>query len=313
MNHSTKYFMANPNFSAGKDLDVVEKISASIKGMDGVILVKSEPEGEFNRTVLTLIGEPEPLKEAIVRLTAICAELIDMRKHTGDHPRMGAMDVIPIFPFKNTTIGEAETFTKEVGERIFNETGVPIFFSGKSASCSEREALTFVRKGQYEGLRNLLKATKADPLRKYEYDLRKPDLSSDGLLSETAGGTVLLPMGEVPAFFNVFLDTDNVEIAQKIANTIRKVTGGFSTVTAKGTKFEGRSGSVVSLNVMDCAKTPIYRPFEMIKYEAERYGVRVTGSELVGIVRLDFVVDCFIRMLQLEGFQKEHIVETYLM
>jgi len=313
MNNNTKYFMANPNFSAGKDLDVVEKISNSIKDMEGVILVKSEPEGEFNRTVLTLIGEPEPLKEAIIRLTAKCAELIDMRKHTGDHPRMGAMDVIPIFPFKNTTIEEAKTFTKEVGERIFHETKVPVFFSGKSASCPEREALTFIRKGQYEGLRDLLKAAKNDPSRQVEYDLRNPDLSIDGLLSETAGGTVLLPMDEVAAFFNVFLDTESVEIAQKIANSIRKATGGFSTITAKGTKFEGRKGSVVSLNVMDCAKTPIYRPFEMIKYEAERYGVRVTGSELVGIVRLDFVVDCFIRMLQLEGFKKEHIVETHLM
>lgn len=313
MDNNKKYFMANPNFSAGRDLDVVEKISNSIKDIDSVILVKSDPEGEFNRTVLTLIGQPEPLKDAIVKLTAKCAELIDMRKHTGDHPRMGAMDVIPIFPFKNTTIEETKTFTMEVGERIFKEANVPVYFSGKCASCAERESLPFIRKGQYEGLRDLLKEAKADPARQAEYEIRKPDLSADGLLSETAGGTVLLPMEEIAAFFNVFLDTESVEIAQKIANTIRKVTGGFSTVTAKGTKFEGRSGSVVSLNVLDCAKTPIYRPFEMIKYEAERYGVRVTGSELVGIVRLDFVVDCFVRMLQLEGFKKEHIVETYLM
>ena len=131
-------------------------------------------------------------------------------------------------------------------------------------------------------------------------------------LAERAGDGYI-PMKEVAAFFNVFLDTEDVEIAQKIANSIRRVTGGFSTVTAKGTKFTEHKGTVVSLNVMDTEKTPLYRPFEMIKYEAERYGVRVTGSELVGVVRLDFVIDCFVRMLQLEGFKKEHIVETWLM
>lgn len=313
MKTDVKYFMANPNYSAGRDLEVVEKINASIAGIDGVILVKSEPEAEFNRTVLTLIGEPEPLKEALVTLIAKCAELIDMREHKGDHPRMGAMDVIPIFPFKNTTIEEAVEFTYALGREAFEKTGVPIFYGGSCAATPEREALTYIRKGQYEGVSSLLRETRDDPERQAEYNARKPDLSTDGLLSEKAGGTVLVPMKEVAAFFNVFLDTEDVEIAQKIANSIRRVTGGFSTVTAKGTKFTEHKGTVVSLNVMDTEKTPLYRPFEMIKYEAERYGVRVTGSELVGVVRLDFVIDCFVRMLQLEGFKKEHIVETWLM
>lgn len=311
-NDNTKYFMANPNYSAGRDLDVVEKINASIKDID-VKLVKSEPEADFNRTVLTIVGEPEPLKEAIVTLIAKCAELIDMREQTGDHPRMGAMDVIPIFTFKNTTIEEACAFTREVGEEAFKRTGVPIFFSGSCATTPEREALTYIRKGQYEGLKQLLKETKDDPSRADEYNARKPDLSTDGLLSEKAGGTVLLPMNEVAAFFNVFLDTEDVEIAKKVADSIRRVKGGFSTVTAMGTKFPEHRGTVVSLNVMDTSKTPIYRPFEMIKYEAERYGARVIGSELVGIVRLNFIVDCAVRMLQLENFKTEDIVETSLM
>ncbi len=308
-----KYLLANPNFSEGKDQDVVEKIVDVVRDLDGVKLVKCEPEGEFNRTVLTLVGEPEPLKEALVRLTSKCVELIDMRKHKGTHPRMGAMDVIPVYPFKNTTIDESRRFCSELGERIFEEVRIPVFFTGSNASSEKRKKLPFIRKGQFEGLRDLLKETKDNSERAEEYDTRKPDLSLDGLLDEKAGGTVIGAFEDIAAFFNVFLDTEDVSVAKKIADSIRSDRGGFSTVQAIGIKFEGRPGTVVSMNVMDCNKTPIYRPFEAVKREAERYGARVTGSELVGIVRLDFIINCFEHQLQLEGFKREHIVETHLM
>ncbi len=310
---SKKYLIANPNFSEGKNLDVVEKIVSVVKDIEGVIFVKSDPEGEFNRTVVTLIGELEPLKDALVKLTAKCVEHIDMTKHKGTHPRMGAMDVIPIFPFKNTTMEDCIVFCKELGEKMFEELKIPIFYTTEAASCEERKKLPFVRKGQYEGLRDLLKEIKDCPDRLNEYEMRKPDLSVDGLLSETAGGTILAPIKEIPAFFNIFIDTEDLSIAKKIADSVRAKGGGFSTVTAIGIKFDDRPGTVVSINVMDCERTPIYRPFEFIKNEAARYGVRVTGSELVGIVRLDFLINCFEHQLQLEGFEKKHIIETYLM
>ncbi|MCI2062923.1 MAG: glutamate formimidoyltransferase [Eubacteriaceae bacterium] len=307
-----KYYMANPNFSEGKHPEIVNKIVDTIKDMKDVIMVKCEPEGEFNRTVLTLVGEEQPLINAITTLTKACKENIDIRKHVGTHPRMGVMDVIPIFPFHNTTIDEAVELGYKLGENIFKETQIPIFYTCENASVDERKSLPFIRKGQYEGLKKILQEAKNDPQRATEYEMRKPDISSDGLLDETAGGTVVAAMKDIPAFFNVFLDTEDLSIAKTIANSIRSATGGFSTVTAIGIKFAGRPGTVVSMNVMDISVTPIYRPFEVVKMEAERYGARVTGSELVGIVRLDFLVDCFKHQLQLEGFKKEHIIETCL-
>lgn len=307
-----KYFLANPNLSEGKDQKKIDEIVSVVKDFD-VKLVKVEPEAEFNRTVVTLVGKPEPLKLAVAKLTAKSVELIDMSKHVGTHPRIGAMDVIPVYPFKNTTIEEAKEFCKELGELIFEETKIPVYFSGANASNEMRSKFPFIRKGQYEGLRQLLIDIKADPGRAEEYELRKPDLSVDGLLSDKSGGTIVGAFQDIAAFFNIFLDTEDLSIAKRIANSIRGNQGGFSTVQAIGIKFDERPGTVVSMNIMDCDKTPIYRPFEVVKKEAERYGARVTGSELVGIVRLDFIINCFQHQLQLEGFEKEHIVETHLM
>lgn len=310
---SKKYLLANPNLSEGKDLKIVEEIVDVVRNLDSVKLVKCEPEGEFNRTVVTLVGEPDPLREAVAKLTAKAIELIDMRKHSGTHPRIGAMDVIPVYPFKNTTIEDAKVFCQELGAQIFKENQTPVFFAGNNANDERRRKFPFIRKGQYEGLKELLKEIKGNPERAEEYESRKPDLSVDGLLSEKSGGTVVGAFEDIAAFFNVFLDTEDLSIAKKIANSIRADKGGFSTVQAIGIKFDDRPGTVVSMNVLDCNKTPIYRPFEMVKTEAAKYGARVTGSELVGIVRLDFIINCFEHQLQLEGFKKEHIVETHLM
>ncbi|MBN2245148.1 MAG: glutamate formimidoyltransferase, partial [Candidatus Aminicenantes bacterium] len=141
-----KYFLANPNFSEARDIDIVEKIVDAARNIDGVKLVKYEPEAEFNRTVVTLVGEIEPLKNVLTELTVKCVDLIDMRKHTGTHPRMGVMDVIPVYPFKNTTIDEAVIFCQELADKIFEETKIPIFFTGANAKCEKRKKLPFIRK-----------------------------------------------------------------------------------------------------------------------------------------------------------------------
>lgn len=307
-----KYFIATPNFSNGKDPEVYNAVADAVKKVEGAILFKVDPEAKFNRTCLTIVGDEKAIIESVTAATQKCKELIDMRKHVGTHPRMGAMDVIPLYPFKNTTLEETIELSHKLGEHIFEVTGIPIFYTGKAAATEERKSLPYVRKGQFEGIRDLLKETKDCPERADEYNARKPDLSVNGLLDETAGGIPILPDNELSAAFNVFLDTEDLSIAKKLADTIRGSKGGFKNVTAIGIKFEGRPGTVVSMNVDDLENTPIYRPFEVLKMEAAQYGVRVTGSELVSLVSLDFLINCFIHQLQLEGFKKEHIVETCL-
>lgn len=307
-----QYVLAVPNFSNGKDKDVIEAIVDVVRNSN-VKLVSYEPEADFNRTVVTFIGEPEDVKDALVNMAKKSIELIDMREHKGTHPRIGAQDTLPIFPLKNITIEECVKLSKEIGERLHKESKVPIYFAGESASTEERKAFAYIRKGQYEGVRDLLKEIKYDSSRQEEYNNRKPDLSVDGLLSEKAGAT--LSSAEVNGLtaYNIFLGTENVDIAKKIAKALRGPSGGFSTVRAVGIKFPEKEGVVVSMNLLDCYQTPIHRAFEFVKREAERYGVIVTGSQLVGPIKLDYVLDTFNYYLQLEDFRNEQVLETHLM
>ena len=308
-----QYVLAVPNFSEGRDLDKVEKIVDEVRNVPGIKLVSVEPEADFNRTVVTMIGEPAPIKEALVKLGKKAVELIDMSKQKGSHPRIGAEDTLPVFPFKNITLEETTALANEIGKEFFEATKVPVFFAGENARTEERKAFAFIRKGQYEGLRDLLKEIKDDESRADEYNARKPDYSEDGLLSETAGGTIVSCEANGLTAYNVFLDTEDVSIAKKIAKAVRGPSGGFSTIRAVGIKFPEHEGVVVSMNMFDCINTPIARVFNLCKQEAERYGVRVTGSELVGPIKLDAILKTFEYYLQLEGFNKEQKLETHLM
>lgn len=308
-----KYLLAVPNFSEGRRQDVIEAVAGEIKKQDGVKLVTCEPEYDFNRTVLTIIGEPEPLKEALINMATKCYELIDMKEQKGSHPRIGGQDTIPLYPFKNTSLDECKELAEEIGQELFEKYKVPIYFSGENARSENRKALSFIRKGQYEGLRDLLKETKDDPERKEEYETRKPDLSKDGLLSEEYGATIVLADPEGITAYNVFLQTEDVKIAKAIAKAVRGPSGGFSTIRAVGIKFPERDGVVVSMNLLDCSKTPMYRAFEFIKQEAEKYGVSVTGSELVGPVKLEYLLNNLKHYLRLEDFKNEQILEYHLM
>lgn len=308
MSQGKKYILAVPNFSEGRRQEVIEAIVDQVRNVEGVKLVSYEPEHDFNRTVVTVIGEPAPLKEALKNLAKKSYELIDMREQSGSHPRIGAQDTIPIFPFRNIELDECVALAEEIGKELFEETKVPVFFSAANARNEDRKALAFIRKGQYEGLRDLLKdESNADR------DARKPDLSVDGKLSETAGATIVSADLEGLTAYNVFLATEDVSIAKAIAKGVRGPSGGFSTVRAVGIKFPERSGVVVSMNMFDCGATPLYRTFNFVKQEAARYGVAVTGSELVGPIKLDYVLNSFEYGLALEGFKKEQILEYHLM
>ncbi|WP_432662778.1 glutamate formimidoyltransferase [Wukongibacter baidiensis] len=301
MSNEKKYILAVPNFSEGRREEVVEAIVDGVRNIDGVKLISYEPEHDFNRTVVTLIGEPKPLKQALINLASKSYELINMEEQSGTHPRIGAQDTIPIFPFKNITLEECTEYIEELAVELYEKCQVPLYFSGQNARCEERKALSFIRKGQYEGLKEVAHT-----------DERKPDMGP-AKLHPTAGATILSADLEGLTAYNVFLDTENVQIAKKIAKGVRGPSGGFSTVRAVGIKFPEREGVVVSMNMFDCGKTPLYRTFNFVKQEAARYGVAVTGSEIVGPVKLDYLLNSLEYLLGLENFNKEQILETHLM
>jgi glutamate formiminotransferase/formiminotetrahydrofolate cyclodeaminase len=296
-----QYILAVPNFSEGRRKDVVEAIVDAVRNLEGVRLVSYEPEHDFNRTVVTLIGEPQPIKEALLALAGKSYELINMEEQQGTHPRIGAQDSLPIFPFKNITLDECKTLAEEIGEEVFKRYEVPVFFSGVNARNEDRKALSFIRKGQYEGLK-LVAHT----------DERKPDIGP-AALHPTAGATIVSADMEGLTAYNVFLATENLDVAKAIAKGVRGPSGGFSTVRAVGIKFPEREGTVVSMNMFDCGATPLYRAYNFVKNEAARYGVTVTGSELVGPVKLDYLLNSLEYFLGLENLRKEQILETHLM
>ncbi|NLC04764.1 MAG: glutamate formimidoyltransferase [Tissierellia bacterium] len=305
---SKKYILAVPNFSDGRNADVIEAITNELKNREGVKLVSVEPEHDFNRTVVTILGEPEPLKEALVAMAGKSYELIDMTKQKGTHPRIGGQDTIPLFPFKNISLEEVTALAEEIGNEIFEKYKVPVYFSSENAKTEDKKTISFIRKGQYEGLKALLE-DKNHP----DYEARKPDLSVDGKLSPTMGATIVSADMEGLTAYNVFLATEDVSIAKAIAKAVRGPSGGFSTVRAVGIKFPEREGVVVSMNMFDCGQTPLYRTYELVKLEAQKYGVPVTGSELVGPVKLEYLLNNLNHYLGLQGLRNEQILETHLM
>lgn len=308
MSDVKKYILAVPNFSNGRDKDIIEAVVEEVRKVEGVKLVSYEPEYDFNRTVITCIGEVEPLKEAMLNMAKKSYELIDMREQEGTHPRIGAQDTIPLFPFKNIELDEVKELAEDIAKELFEKHKVPIYFSGVNARSDEKKALGFIRKGQYEGLKELLK-DKNHP----DYDKRKPDYSVDGELDEKMGATIVSADLEGLTAYNVFLDTEDLSIAKKIAKAVRGPSGGFSTVKSVGLKFPEHKGVVVSMNMFDCGKTPLYRTFNFVKSEAARYGINVTGSEIVGPVKLEYLINSLEYFLGLEGFDMKSILETHLM
>ena len=307
-NQGKQYILAIPNFSNGRDQDVIDAVSGALKNREGVKLISVEPEHDFNRTVLTMIGEPAPLKEALIAMAEQSYKLIDMREQKGSHPRIGAQDTIPLYPFSNIELDEVKALAQEIGEELYERNGVPIFFAAENASNEDRKSISFIRKGQYEGVKALL-----DDENHPDRDARKPDLSKDGKLSAQYGATIVSAEMEGLTAYNVFLNTEDVSIAKAIAKAVRGPSGGFSTVRAVGIKFPEREGVVVSMNMFNCGQTPLYRTFELVKLEAQKYGIAVTGSELVGPTKLEYLLNNLDHYLGLQGLRMDQILETHLM
>jgi len=289
-----------PNFSEGIDKSVVEKILDPIRETEGVKLLDYSSDKDHNRSVVTFLGAPDAVIDAAFKACKVASELIDMRKHKGGHPRMGATDVMPLIPIKDITVEEAVEYSKKLGERIGNELKIPVFLYEKSASAPHRENLADIRRGQYEGM--------AEKMKEAEW---KPDYCSENFNEKSGAVAVGARMPLVA--YNINLNTKDVEIAKAIAKTIRAKTGGFTYCKAMGLEIEEKGITQVSMNLTDYTKTGVMRVFEAVKREAARYGVNVIESEIIGLVPMGAIADVAEYYLQLSGFDISQILESRMM
>lgn len=289
-----------PNFSEGRDLEKIEKIVNPFRGKDGVKLLDYKRDEDHNRVVVTVIGEPEAVKNAILDAMGIAIEVIDMTKHEGQHPRMGAIDVVPFIPIKNVSMTEAVELAKDVAKEAAEKYNLPIFLYENAATTPERKNLAKIRKGEFEGM--------PEKMKQPEW---KPDFGPDEI-HPTAGVTAVGARMPLVAF-NVNLDTSNLEIASKIAKAVRHLSGGLRYCKAIGIELEDRGIVQVSMNMTDYTKTPLYRVFELIKIEAKRYGVNVVGSEVIGLVPMEALINTAEYYLGIEEFSMDQILEKRMM
>lgn len=294
-----QYIHTAANFSEGQKMEVVEAIVGQIKNVEGVKLVGFFPDADFNRTVIEAIGRPGPLKKALFNVCRKAVELIDMRTQKGSHPRIGAMDTIPLYPFKNIAKEECIKHADEIGHEIHEKLKIPVYFAGLNAGAPERASIDYIRAGQYEGL-----------LKEAHLPNRAPDLGPPAL-DEKAGAVIVSAGSRALVAVNVILNTDNLNIAKKIARIVRGPSGGFTTVRSIGLPFENRGQVAVSMNMFDYEQTPVYRTFELIKSEAARYGITVAGTQLVGLLPQEALVNSLEYYLRLENFDRDQILENH--
>jgi glutamate formiminotransferase len=286
-----------PNFSEGRDASKVEAIVEAMK-IPGVYLLDQEMDSDHNRSVITLVGEREAIQEAVIRGVGKAAELIDLIRHQGAHPRMGATDVIPFIPIDGVTLEDCVAMARQVGAEIWKRFEIPVYLYEAAATTPERQNLENIRRGQFEGIRDEIATNPA----------RKPDFG-EPRVHPTAGATVVGARKPLIAY-NIFLNTADVAIAKKIAKAVRFSSGGLRFV--KGAGFLVRGMAQVSMNLTDFEQTPIHRVFEFVKREAQRYGVVPVSSEIVGLIpklALEQAAEWF---LQVENFDSSLILENRL-
>ena len=291
-----------PNFSVSqqKDPAAFQALVDTAKAAPGCTLLDVQTDGSHNRCVFTMVGAPKAMGEAAFQLCKKASEVIDLRKHQGQHPRMGATDVIPFVPQMDMTVEECVALSKEVAQRIWEELRIPSFLYEDSASTPKRKNLAACRKGQFEGM--------PEKLLQPEW---APDFG-ERAVHPTAGITAIGARMPLIAF-NVNLDTADVSIASRIAKAIRGSSGGFQYCKAIGILLEDRNIAQVSMNMVNYEGTPLYYAYEMIRALAERYGVRILGSELVGLTPAKALVDCAEYYLKLENFHcREQVMEYHL-
>lgn len=297
MSAMTKILECVPNFSEGRSLETIEKIVQPFRGREGVKLLDYQRDEDHNRCVVTVVGEPEPLKTAVLEAMEAAIAAIDMRTHEGQHPRMGAVDVVPFIPVKGVAMPEAVELSRQVAQAAAQRLKLPIFLYEESATAEHRRNLADVRKGQFEGM--------AEKIRQPGW---KPDFGPDEI-HPSAGVTAMGARMPLVAY-NVNLGTANLEIASDIARKIRHLSGGLRYCKAIGIDLKDRGIVQVSINMTDYTRTALYRVFELIRIEARRWGVPVVGSEIVGLVPMGALIDTAAYYLQLENFKAEQVLES---
>ncbi|MCP4167887.1 MAG: glutamate formimidoyltransferase [Chloroflexi bacterium] len=287
-----------PNFSEGRRPDVIAAIVEAYGSVEGARVIDHSSDADHNRSVVTLLGSPEAASEALFRGIAQAAELIDLNEHRGEHPRIGATDVVPLVPIRDITMAECVELARALAQRVSAELDIPTYLYYKAATRAEREVLATIRKGEYEGLKQDLLAGDPD---------RQPDFGP--ALLGPAGATVIGARPPLIAY-NIFLSTEDVSIAKAIAKAVRHSSGGLRHVQALGMLVEGRAQ--VSMNLLDYTRTPLHRVTELVRLEAARYGVGIASAELIGLTPEQALMDAAQWYLQLDNLTPKSILDWYL-
>lgn len=283
-----------PNFSEGRRPEVIEAIAAAIRSVPGIRLLGTDPDPDHNRTVVTFVGEPAPVEEAAFRAIREAQRQINLDEHSGEHPRMGATDVCPFVPVYGVSMADCVAMAQRLGKRVGDELGICVYLYGEAAARPQREKLADIRKGEYELWKDEIGHNPA----------REPDF---GPAEPKPWGATVIGARPFLIAYNLYLNTDKVEFAKKIANAVRFTSGGFRFVQGLGFLVEGQAQ--VSMNLTNFEKTPIYRVQEMVKREAAQYGLTVTKAELVGLAPQKALLDAAKWYLQLEGLKDDQILE----
>lgn len=294
-----KVLLCEPNISEGIDLNLVEDVLDQVRQFAGIKILDISSDADHNRSVFTYLGEPGEVLQATQAMAQTALQLIDMRNHHGSHPRMGAVDVVPFIPLRGMEIAEAVQIARQFG-RFIGDLGVPVYYYEEAALRPEREKLPAIRKGQYEALEA-----------KLEDHAWAPD-EGPAVFNPRAGGTVTGVRFPLVAF-NVNLRSTDVAVAEKIAKAVRHINGGFRYVRAMGLVLEDKGLVQVSMNLVNYNKTPIPRVLETIRAEAQRYGVQIAGSELVGPLPLGALEEVLKYYLQAHDFKMDQIIENALL
>ncbi len=290
-------FECVPNFSEGRDEAKIERIAAAARTVPGVTVLDVERNADHHRSVISLVGEGDALVEAVFRMMQVATATIDLTHHQGEHPRMGATDVVPFVPLGAAPMEEAVRLAERLGERVARELAIPVYLYARAARRPERADLAKVREGQFEGIRATIGS---DPA-------RAPDFGPAAV--HPTAGAVAIGARPVLIAYNVYLTTPDVAIAKRIAKAVRARDGGLAEVKALGFEIAERHRAQVSMNLTDYHVTPIHRAFEAVRREAQRYGVAPEESEIVGLVPEDALFDAAEYYLQLHAFDRKTILE----
>lgn len=286
-----------PNFSEGRRRPVIDQIVAAISAQAGVHVLDVELDPDHNRSVVTLVGSPEGVIEAAFHGIETAARLVDLDWHQGVHPRIGATDVVPFVPIRDATLDLCAELARRLGRRVGEELGIPVYLYEAAATRPERRNLAEVRRGEYEGLKQSMGI---DPA-------RDPDFGPARVGS--AGATAIGARSPLIAY-NIYLNTDDVNVARQVARAIRFSDGGLRYCKALGLLVGGRAQ--VSINMTDFRSTPLHRAFELVRSEAERYGAAPMESEIVGLVPQDALLDAAEHYLRLNRFSRDQVLERRL-